>query len=134
MSDFKSKCSNLRGRKSGSFSKQQGRSLTLLEFTSPIDREYMRRRRKFLRFKTAMFMFFDDRFHRELRRNRVFRDRTHPLEVQDLPDSGTCSDKNNRKMLFTMKPHSTLIACKVTMFRYMCFCVSGHVYVCVCVC
>ena len=31
----------------------------------------------------AMFMFFDDRFHRELRRNRVFRDRTHPLEVWD---------------------------------------------------
>ena len=26
-------------------------------------------------------MFFDDRFLRELRRNRVFRDRTHPLEV-----------------------------------------------------
>ena len=29
----------------------------------------------------VMFMFFDDRLHRELRRNRVFRDRTHPLEV-----------------------------------------------------
>ena len=29
----------------------------------------------------AMFVFFDDRLHRELRRNTVFRDRTHPLEV-----------------------------------------------------
>ena len=29
----------------------------------------------------AMFMFFDDRFNRELRKNRVLGDRTHPLEV-----------------------------------------------------
>ena len=29
----------------------------------------------------AMFMLFDDRLHCELRRNTVFRDRTHPLEV-----------------------------------------------------
>ena len=55
--------------------------VTLLEFASPIDREYMRRRRKFLRSKMAMFMFFDDRLHREVCRNRVFRDRTHALEV-----------------------------------------------------
>ena len=55
--------------------------VTLLEFTSPIDREYMRRCRKFLRSKMAMFMIFDDRVHRELRRNRVFRNRTHPLGV-----------------------------------------------------
>ena len=26
-------------------------------------------------------MFFDDRLHRELRRNTVFRDHTHPIEV-----------------------------------------------------
>ena len=41
----------------------------------------MRRRRKFLRSKMAMFTFFDDRLHPELRRNRVLRDRAHPLEV-----------------------------------------------------
>ena len=39
--------------------------------------------------------------------------------VQDLPDSGTCSDKDNRKMLFTIMSHSTLIAFKVTMCRYI---------------
>ena len=47
----------------------------------------------FIRSKMAMFIFFGDRLHRELRRNRVFRDRTHPLEVGN-------KDERTRKLRF----------------------------------